>query len=285
MYKVKNNTLMEYSLEMDDNRIDDMQFNSNDANILTLTGVYGKGQNQGIEGIFQLKIDMRKDSLLSKGFAAFDSKLSEDFNDEITGPNPWNRNHLTNNNLFYDYLMRDLFLQEDGTLVGSVEQYYVFRRVNYDNRTGLGSTVYYYYYDDIITFKLGQNNTFDWQKRIEKSQVSVNDNGPYSSYASYCDGKKLFLLFNDNVKNYEEDGLFNREEGKIYASNLSIRRNAAATCEIDIQNGEVSRRTLFTRKELKSLIVPKMFELDQKNRLLFLYAIDGFKERFGLIKY
>ena len=285
LYKVKNNTLLEYSLEMDDNRIDDMQFNSNDANILTLTGVYGKGQNQGIEGIFQLKIDTRQDSLLSKGFAAFDSKLSEDFNEEITGPVTWNRNHFTNNNLFYDYLMRDLFLQEDGTLVGSVEQYYVSRRVNYDTRTGLGSTVYYYYYDDIITFKLGQNNTFDWQKRIEKSQVSMNDNGPYSSYSSYCDGKKLFLLFNDNVKNYEEDGLFKREEGEIYASNLSIRRNAAATCEIDIQNGAVSRRTLFTRKELKSLIVPKMFELDQKNRLLFLYAIDGFKERFGLIKY
>jgi hypothetical protein len=181
--------------------------------------------------------------------------------------------------------MRDLFLQPDGTLIGSIEQYYVYRRVNYENRTGLSSTVYYYYYDDIIAFKLGLNGQFDWQKRIEKSQVSINDNGPFSSYASYCDGKKMFFLFNDNMKNYSEDGQFNRDGERIYSLNLSVRRNVAAAGEIDLSTGEINRRTLFTRKDLKSLIVPKMFELDQKNRLLFLYAINGFNERFGIIKY
>lgn len=287
LYKIKNDSLKEYTLEIDDYRIDDMRFNSNNANIVTLTGVFGRGLNQGIQGVFQLKIDTQKDSILSKGFTAFDENLSlERFDNDVVLNNFSNRNNLNNNNNYtYDYRMRELFLQEDGTLVGSVEQYYIYRRVNYDNRTGLSSTVYYYYYDDIIAFKIGLNGKFDWQKRIEKSQVSINDNGPYSSYASYCDGKKLCFLFNDNIRNYAEDGLFNKEGERVYALNLSVRRNVAATSEIDIQNGNVLRKTLFTRKDIKSLIVPKMFELDQKNKLLFLYAVNGFNERFGIIKY
>ena len=286
LYKVKNDSLKEYTLEIEDYRIDDMRFNSNDSHIVTLTGVYGKGLNQGIQGVFQLKIDTKGDSVLSKGFTEFSDTLSlERFNEETIQTNLTNRNNFNNNTNYYDYKMRDLFLQPDGTLIGSIEQYYVYRRVNYENRTGLSSTVYYYYYDDIIAFKLGLNGQFDWQKRIEKSQVSINDNGPFSSYASYCDGKKMFFLFNDNMKNYSEDGQFNRDGERIYSLNLSVRRNVAAAGEIDLSTGEINRRTLFTRKDLKSLIVPKMFELDQKNRLLFLYAINGFNERFGIIKY
>jgi hypothetical protein len=43
LYKIKNDSLREYTLEIDDYRIDDMRFNSNNANIVTLTGVFGRG--------------------------------------------------------------------------------------------------------------------------------------------------------------------------------------------------------------------------------------------------
>ena len=181
--------------------------------------------------------------------------------------------------------MRDLFLQKDGTFIGSIEQYYVYRRMNYDNRTGLSSTVYYYYYDDIIAFKLGLNGEFVWQKRIEKSQVSINDGGPFSSYSSFCDGEKIYFLFNDNSNNYGDDGQFSQEGERVYSSNLSMIRNVAASAEIDLLSGSMFRKTLFTRKDLKSLVLPKMFELDQKNCLLFLYAVNGLNERFGIIKF
>lgn len=287
LYRIKNDSLKEYSLDLEDYRVDDMKFNSNESNVVSLTGVFGKGINQGIQGVFQLKIDAREDSVISKGFTLFDENLAlERFDNENIQTNFFNRNNVNNNNsYFYDYQMRDLFLQKDGTLIGSIEQYYVYRRMNYDNRTGLSSTVYYYYYDDIIAFKLGLNGEFIWQKRIEKSQVSINDGGPFSSYSSFCDGEKIYFLFNDNSNNYVVDGQFSQEGERVYSSNLSLRRNVAASAEIDLLSGSMFRKTLFTRKDLKSLVIPKMFELDQKNRLLFLYAVNGLNERFGIIKF
>ena len=287
LYKIKNDSLKEYILDFENYRIDDMRFNSNDSNIVTLTGVFGKGFNQGVQGIFQIKLDTKNDTVRNKGFIEFSENLALERIDvnNMNSSFSFRNNINNNNNYYYDYKMRDLFLLNDGSLAGSIEQYYVYRRVNYDNRTGLSSTVYYYYYDDIIAFKIGKDGKFEWQKRIEKSQVSINDNGPYSSYASYCDGKKLYFIFNDNIKNYGEDEQFNKTDQRIYPLNLTVRRNVSAICSIDIKSSEINRKTLFSRKELKALVVPKMFELDQKNRLMLLYSISGFKERFGIINY
>ena len=35
---------------------------------------------------------------------------------------------------------------------------------------------------------------FEWQKKINKSQISTNDGGPFSSYSSFTNGKKLSAL-------------------------------------------------------------------------------------------
>ena len=124
----------------------------------------------------------------------------------------------------YNYKIRDIFTLNDGSLVGSIEQYYIFERSSYDSRTGLTSTIYYYYYDDIIAFKIGHDKSFDWQKKINKSQVSTNDGGPFSSYSSFTDGSKLYFIFNDNLKNYNDEGKFLQSNNECYPFNLSRRK-------------------------------------------------------------
>ena len=44
-------------------------------------------------------------------------------------------------------------------------------------------------------------------------------------------------------------------------------------------------KKLFTRKELNSIVVPKMFKLDIVNQELLLYAIAGNKEKFGILNF
>ena len=184
----------------------------------------------------------------------------------------------------YNYKIRDIFTLNDGSLVGSIEQYYIFERSSYDSRTGLTSTIYYYYYDDIIAFKIGNDKAFDWQKKINKSQISTNDGGPFSSYSSFTDGRKLYFIFNDNLKNYNEEGNFIQKDGQCYPFNLSRRKNIAAITAVDLASGALSRNMLFSRKELKSIVVPKMFKLDRLQNRLLLYALLGGKERFGILQ-
>ena len=42
---------------------------------------------------------------------------------------------------------------------------------------------------------------------------------------------------------------------------------------------------VITRKELKSIVVPKMFKLDVINKKLLLYALMSGKEKFGILNF
>lgn len=288
VYKIKDDALTEFSLSIEDKRIDDLKMSSNDDGIFTLSGVYGSSeikQNRRkhlVEGIFVIRIDTDIDSMIFQGFIPFRKDfISMNFNEKSTLRSRRRRNREQE---LYNYKIRDIFTLNDGSLVGSIEQYYIFERSSYDSRTGLTSTIYYYYYDDIIAFKIGNDKAFDWQKKINKSQISTNDGGPFSSYSSFTDGRKLYFIFNDNLKNYNEEGNFIQKDGQCYPFNLSRRKNIAAITAVDLASGALSRNMLFSRKELKSIVVPKMFKLDRLQNRLLLYALLGGKERFGILQ-
>jgi hypothetical protein len=134
-----------------------------------------------------------------------------------------------------------------------------------------------------LAFKIAVNNNFDWCKTIEKSQSSLNDNGPFSSYSNYIDNGKFCVIFNDNVKNYNSAGDFTSENG-IRSTNFNRRRNAVALVEIDLKSGISTRRSIFNQKEINSMVLPKLFTLNRQNQELILYGVSGGRERFGVLK-
>ncbi len=288
VYKIKEGELTEFSLNIENKRIDDIKMSTNDDGIFTLSGIYGSSeirQNRRkhlVDGIFIIRIDTDLDSMIFQGFIPFRKEfISMNFNEKSSLRSRRRRNQ---DQELYNYKIREIFTLNDGSLVGSIEQYYIFERTSYDSRTGLTSTIYYYYYDDIIAFKIGHDKSFDWQKKINKSQISTNDGGPFSSYSSFTDGGKLYFIFNDNLKNYNDEGKFIQRNNECYPFNLSRRKNIAAVTSIDLASGTLSRNMLFSRKELKSIVVPKMFKLDHAQNRLLLYALLGGKERFGTLK-
>ena len=283
VYKIKNNELNEFTLDLNRKRVDDMEMSSIN-NIFTLSGIYGSGRNGKIDGVFVMRYDTEQDSVLFKGLVPFDPNLI----DQNWVPSNARRSRFTNRNIAqttYRFKTRDFFSLNDGTFCGSLEKYYISERTNYDSRTGLSTTVYQYYYDDIFAFKIGTEGGFDWQKRIPKSQISTNDGGPFSSYSSFTDGQNMYFIFNDNLKNYDDFGDYSRGSNPCYSFNLSKRKNTAAICTINMKNGDIERKTLFTRKELNSIVVPKMFKLDSPNKELLLYAIMSGKEKFGILNF
>ena len=288
VYKILDNQLKEYSLNIDNKRIDEMKFTSDESDFCALTGTFAVGNRQGINGIFELKINLENDSIVSEGFYDFSTDIiSERFQQNRLERNFYRRNNWNDftANQEYNYRLRDIFMLNDGSQVGSIEQFYIYRRMNYDNRTGLSSTINYYYYDDIIAFKISPEGFITWEKRINKSQISVNDSGPYSSYSSFCDGKKLYFIFNDNNRNYNDLGEYIMNDNRVYPLNLSYRRNIAAVCSIDLESQEFTRQKMFSRKDVRSVVLPKQFKLDRKSKTLMVYAISGFKERFGILKF
>ena len=286
VYKLKNNILKEFSLELEGMRIEEMQLGSNDSSSYNLIGIYAKGNSNKSLGIFSLIINAQKDSLSSSSFIPLNSVSASDkwVDDDQNNLLGFVRNVTSYNPDIYTYKLRDVFSLNDGSILGSIEQYYLYRRVSTDYRSGISSSVNYYFYDDVIAFKINDKNSLDWEKRIQKSQVSVNDQGAYSSYSSFYTDSSFCFIFNDNSNNYDESGYFKKENTKPLSNNFSRQRNTSAICQINNTDGGYSRKILLDKKELNALIVPKAFKLDIANQELLLYALQGYKEKFGILK-
>ena len=119
-------------------------------------------------------------------------------------------------------------------------------------------------------------------KNIPKSQVSVNDYGYYSSVARFATDDKLVIFFNDNSNNYDEKGVWNKNE---YTSSFRKKTNTVAKVEVGLKDGVVERNTFFDRAETSALAVPKLFEIDYKNKEMLIYLIINRKEKFGLLNF
>jgi hypothetical protein len=185
----------------------------------------------------------------------------------------------------YSYKLRQLQTLEDGSHIGFMEQYYERKYTNYDSRTGITTVVNYYYYMDIIAFKLDFKGAFLWGKRIPKSQISMNDNGPFSSFVACNNETFAYVIFNDSKRNYSEDGVFDASSSSLDGLSLSNRRNVVALAKIDLITGSIERTVFFSKKELAALVIPKQMQIDWKNKELLMYAINRNREKFGILSF
>jgi len=286
IFHITDTGLQDFKLNVAGRRIEALTITSDERQIFTITGVYGDENVEGVSGVFHQQIDYQSGKVLQEGFMKFDEAfITENWSDRIKkrAERLEERGRAQDPKL-YNYKMRSAKTLPDGSVIGTMEQNYVQLMTNSDIRTGQTNDTYYYYYNDIIVYKINFEGKFDWVKRINKYQISTNDDGPYSSYESFIDANKISFIFNDNSDNYDEAGNFIDTE-EIYIANFTRRRNVVAIASIDFETGEKTRRTLFDRSEIDALAIPKLFNVNYVTRELLMYAIWGREERFGVLKF
>lgn len=275
----------QYTLDLKGRRVETLTLNSDNNKIFTLAGVYGDAQQSGATGLFYIRLDFSKEQIIDEGFEKFDKNfITQDWTDRQKEKAQKQEDKGRGEPQLYNYKMRQSEVLADGSVVGSLEQYYVVTHTYYDSR-GNSRNTYAYYYNDIIAFKIGKSGGFDWLTKIDKQQVSTNDGGPYSSYCRFVDGSKIAFIFNDNSDNYDQSGQFiQNNNGSIYTANFGLRRNAVALVKVDIYTGEMTRETFFDREEVEAVAVPKLFHVNYDRKEVLLYAVFRKDERFGLLK-
>lgn len=283
IFQVEPDQLHDYTMDMRGNRVEAISINTDEAQHFIITGVYGQNQVEGVKGLFFLKLDYKNQLVLDQGFEEFEKDfITESWTERELERAERREEKGKGAPSLYDYKMRDIHILPDGSIVGSIEQNYVMARSFSDTR-GVISTTYTYYYNDIIAFKIGTKGGFEWLQKIKKLQVSTNDGGPFSSYSSFIADNKLKFIFNDSRANYDENG--NYVQGLAYLSKFTKRDNVVSYTEVDLSNGIASRRSLFSRKEIGTLALPKMFVTDFKRNEMLLYTTFKGKERYGLLNF
>lgn len=286
VYRIAKDSLQSYRIALEDKRIDDILMSSNEQNQVVMTGLYGRGNRSGLEGVLTVTLDITRDSIVGYNYATFNQEIFEETLLEKQMNRVTRRMDTRGDSpQIYSYKLRQLQTLEDGSHIGFMEQYYERTYTNYDSRTGITTVVNYYYYMDIIAFKLDFKGAFLWGKRIPKSQISMNDNGPFSSFIACNNETFAYVIFNDSKRNYSEDGVFDAAANSLDGLSLSNRRNVVALAKIDLKTGSIERTVFFSKKELAALVIPKQIQIDWKNKELLMYAINRNREKFGILSF
>ncbi|MFT5777196.1 MAG: hypothetical protein ACI837_000127 [Crocinitomicaceae bacterium] len=277
------NGLSDFTLDLDGKRVVAMAMYSGENDIFTMTGIYGAQEESGVSGVFYQRVNLKTEEVLDQGFREFEDEfITQGWSERAKRKVSRREDRGKGGPELYSYKMRDVNFLEDGSVVGTMEQFYVQVRSTTDGRSGQSSNIYYYYYNDIIAYKIDSSGSFDWVKKIKKYQVSINDGGPYSSFESFVDNGEVHFIFNDNLKNYRESGEFIDQE-RIHTANYGRRNNAVSLASINLESGEMKRDMFFDRSENNTLVVPKLFSVNYKTRELWVYSVSGRKEKIGLL--
>jgi len=276
--------LDDYALNLKGKRVEQMTMNSDDTHLITITGLYSESEGMGVSGIFHLRLDFDKQNVESEGFQKFGVDfITKDWTKKEIERSEKKKEKGKGEPQLYNYEIKNASVLKDGSILVSIEQFFIENNSYSDPRTGTIRTNYIYQYNDIITYKIGVDGRFDWILKIPKQQISSNDYGPFSSYHSFIDGDKISFIFNDNTKNYNENGTF-IESKEIDEANFGTRKNAVSIVQVDINTGQFNRSILSKGAEIESIVIPKLFITDYISNQLILYAISGRKEKFGILK-
>ncbi len=285
VYQIDQSGIKTYTFDLQGKRISNFVMNAQHSTQLTLFGLYGNSQTDDKQdGFFNAQIDLSADTISAVGFIPLSTAimLSEyEASEQIRLQKRMERRG--DEPQLSRYEVREIFTLPDGSYIGSIEKYFVYTNNTYNNQTGQRMTTNYYHYNDIVAFCIDANGQLRWEQRIPKIQVSINDYGPFSSYASFIDSNSLNFIFNDNRSNYDENGQFKNDLREVDPFSLSKHKNVGAWVRIDIQSGQVQRKIGHERVTENILLIPKAFELAIQNRGVYTYGVLGPQEKFGYI--
>ncbi|MES2556274.1 MAG: hypothetical protein V4604_08995 [Bacteroidota bacterium] len=265
VFCIKDSEIIEMNLDLGYKFITNMVFTSDEHHILTCSGLYGKEKIE-MQGLFYLQVDFNDQEIINQTLSNFTVEMGS--------------------LLIGKYDFHEIHTTADGSLIVIMEYYSSSTSMT---EVGNGSTVGSRDYDhgDVIIYRMKGNGEFEWMKKIEKYQSSINFNS-YGSIGGYFKDNEFIMFFNDNIDNYTKTGEFSLGEDGLDYLYFAKKTICLAKVEIDLENGEYTRTRYLPTEETGLFSVPQQFKADYiNNELLMYFHIDGAgqKENFGVLKF
>lgn len=105
-------------------------------------------------------------------------------------------------------------------------------------------TRYYFYFYEISILSVNPDGNLDWHKVIKKEQISLNDDGYYSSFGCEVTNKRMYFVYNDlsrktsNVMLYEVNP-HGQGEGDIFIKGSELDGYAIPKESVQVSSNEI----------------------------------------------
>ncbi len=280
VFKLKDGELSDFNVRHNELLLKEIELTVKDEELI-FSGLYADDVRSGIRGVFYIRMNDEGDFLHEEY-----TRFSTDF---LLQGQQLPQNLVLNDPNFSEglgsYKMKDLRQTKDGGYIGIAEHFDTEDRISGTGAPGTNNRIdTYYYYNNILIYKIDSTGRLEWNKIIPKNQHSINDGGYYLSFSKYVNDSSIFLVFNDNSKNYSEsrDYLHPSSPKTAYFNSW---RNVIALVRIDIETGAVKRQSIGGKKTTDTVLVPKLCIENQESQELFLYGKSGNKHRYGRMRF
>jgi hypothetical protein len=266
----------EYRVELGDKFITDLTFRIADDGNLVFSGFYSERGTYSVKGTYFFRLDPKTREVFNRNLRQFDFEFLTEFMSDGRRERERQREEAGRGPELYQFSLDELILRSDGGVVLVAEQYYVFERT-YRYWDGSIRFDYFYNYNDIIVVNIRPDGEIEWTMRIPKRQETLNDGGYYSSYAMSIVRDRLYFIYNDNGRNFEEGGSSRR------LHNFNGRYSVIAMTELR-KDGSATTYPLFQNLDAGILTRPKVCRQSGSRRMI-VYGERGRFYRFADLEF
>ncbi|MDB5227573.1 MAG: hypothetical protein JWN78_1766 [Bacteroidota bacterium] len=264
LLKVSNNgnTLKYYDINLGNLYLNsaDIKINTQTNNLIC-SGFYNDQDNEVLKGLFYLEID-NTGNIIKKNNKDFPDDFIAEFKKHKETTKDRKNNPDKDDGLSKSFRVDKVYTRPDGGAFLLSEFYYSYR-VCTTSSNGMTTCHVHYISNDILVVNIGADGKIDWFHRIPKRQHEV-DFYNFSSYVSTVYNNKLYILFNDNPKN--EDN----EDDEKSANTVRFKKSVCMIHAID-KDEKVTKQELFKNDDIETVLRPTSSRVMNDN-VIILYA-------------
>ncbi len=255
----------EYTLDLNGKFVVDPAFKIDPKGNLAVAGFYTDILGGAEKGIFYMTIDAESKQVKTSNMKEFTKEMI----DAIGKNHNFTKTKGKDQGLKF-FVFNKFILRNDGGAVLLAENQYVNEYTVTDEH-GMTRTEYTYYYNDIIAINVNPKGEIEWFSRVPKRQFA-RERLPYLSYSPMVVGDKIYLIYNDNKNNTEDEAkpkYFNYKDG------------VAVITTIDA-NGKITKKNLFGLKDNETILYPRNSSQTSSNKMSVFMA-KGKNYRIGYL--
>ena len=264
----------EYQIDIKDKFITDLTFRIADDGQLVCAGFYSEKGTTSVKGTCFFHLNPQTQAVDHLSFKEFDFEFRSGFlsnNAQRRAARAEYSGDKDKQAELYRFSVDELVLRSDGGALLVAEQYYVYER-SYRYWDGTLRYEYNYHYNDIIIVNIRPDGSIEWATRIPKRQETINDGGYFSSYAMSIVRDRIYFIFNDNSRNFDNDG-----STRLYNFNGS---NSIITLAEVRKDGNLLMYPLFRNRAAGTITRPKICKQIGSRRMM-IYGEKGRTFKFA----
>lgn len=212
-------------------------------NSLLLAGYYSNKRGFQVDGIFLLGMNAAGEQLDLKTYEV-PSEIIKQYISERQQKKIDKNEDKGNDISLRNMVLRELHIQEDGSLLFAGERYFYTSRT--DSRTG--QTTYTHYFQEILIAKISASGELEYMRKLPKNQVGSSAFWIYRGDLGYkliSSDKYYYFMFMDNVKNMKLD------PNKYPAQHSSYQGGFLTAYQVEKSTGEVAKLSILDTRDAK----------------------------------